>query len=69
MGHGFGCPSAHDPHGASMSDTKPPANGGTTTEHGPHCDDWTEGDSPTPDPAHCQTCAFVQARQRRSRAG
>ena len=37
--------------------------GNGKTEHGPHCDDWTEGDSPTPDPTKCQTCAFVRARQ------
>lgn len=44
-----------------MTGTTPEANG--NAEHGPLCDDWTEGDSATPDPARCQTCAFVQARQ------
>lgn len=44
-----------------MTEPTPYAN--AITEHGPHCDDWGEGDSASPDPARCQTCAFVQARQ------
>lgn len=44
-----------------MTEATPEAT--AITEHGPHCDDWSEGDSAVPDPARCQTCAFVQARQ------